>query len=489
MSFGISITRIGVLKCAAVVAIFSILFPVSFADDVGQTDSESGKDNQVAATIKGTPWKNAGTIIMPQSSSSSSSSGGESKESLFMVGKRNGSIGVSVLETEDDGYIVLGDIFEYEAFGTIMESRDILLLKIDSDGNEEWNRTFGGDDWDQGYSIQETRDGGYIITGLTKSLGTEGPDGKANTDVWLIKTDPSGDEIWNRTFGGREYDEGVFVGETIKGGYFIFGETSSFGSGDTDVWIIKTDSEGAEEWNRTIGDEENNWNGGGLATEDGGYVLVYSQKNPVGAFGTDTMVVRTNQNGDEIWSTELEGTGDQFGKSIRASNDGGYILGGYGAFQKDPWIAKTDPDGNKVWKWDLNDLFNQDPDLNVSKSEDDSFSKVVSLLTAPSYELYDFQATRDGGYIILSRNPATEVCLTKLNPEGVEEWKNTYSKSDIGWGNSVMETSDGGYIITGSQANDLCLMKTDSEGVLEWNRIFLTVSGGLEIDTQKRTRR
>jgi len=498
MSLGISITRIGVLKCAAALVVFSILFPVSLADDAGQTDSESGedKDKYLVATVKinGTSWKKVSAIIMPQnessnsSNSSNSSSGGEARESLWMVGTRNGTIGVSVLETEDGGYIVLGDIFEYEAFGTVAESRDILLLKTDPDGREEWNRTFGGDDWDQGYSIQKMRDGGYIIAGLTRSLGTEGTDGQATPDLWLIKTDPSGGEIWNRTFGGPRFDAGRFVGETADGGYLISGDTCSFGSGDTDVWIIKTDSEGAEEWNRTIGGDENNWDGRALATEDGGCVLVYNQKASVGAFGIDTMLLKTDQKGDDIWSTKFGGTGDQYGKSVRASEDGGYTVGGYGSLLKDPWMAKADPDGKKVWKWDLNDLFNLDPDQRVFKAKDGGFTSISPKLD-PSYELYDFQTTGDGGYIILSRNPAREVCLTKVNPDGVEEWNSTYSKYDISWGNSVMETSDGGYIITGSQANDLCLMKTDSEGVLEWNRIFLTVSGGLEIDTQKRTRR
>ena len=121
-------------------------------------------------------------------------------------------------------------------FRSVWEHPIYELIKTDSYGIEEWNKTFGGSLGDVGLSVQQTTDGGYIITGY---IGTNG-----SSDVWLIKTNSQGTEEWNKTYGGGDSDGGHSVQQTSDGGFVIIGKTFSFGNGDYDIWLIKTDSQG-----------------------------------------------------------------------------------------------------------------------------------------------------------------------------------------------------------------------------------------------------
>jgi hypothetical protein len=136
-------------------------------------------------------------------------------------------------------------------------------VKTDASGNEEWNQTFGGSQWDGGYNVDLTSDGGYIIAGWH---GNE----DYTSDVYLIKTDSSGIEEWSQLYGGSDFDEGYSVQQTSEGGYFITGLYTDPDNYDPDVYLIKTDSSGNEEWTQIIDNGD---------TEDVGYYGIETLEN------------------------------------------------------------------------------------------------------------------------------------------------------------------------------------------------------------------
>ena len=195
--------------------------------------------------------------------------------------------GTSGKQTSDGGYIITGST---SSFGN--GQSDVYLIKTDNNGDTIWTKTFGGTNQDGGKSVQQTLDGGYIITGSTSSFGN------GSNDVWLIKTDSQGDSIWTKTFGGT-HQKGKSVQQTTDGGYIITGETNSFGNGESDVWLVKTDSQGDSLWTKTFGGNEQDGGSSVQQTIDGGYVIIGYTDDPFVNGGVeDLFVIKTDGNGN-----------------------------------------------------------------------------------------------------------------------------------------------------------------------------------------------
>jgi len=346
---------------------------------------------------------------------------------------------------------------------TMMEKR---INSNNDNDTMEWNKTYGRKSADEGNFVIETADGGYIITGTTVShiLVSNG------YNVWLIKTNSIGDLEWNKTYGGIEEDYGACVVQTIDGGYIITGNTYSYGSGYTDVWLIKTDASGDEEWNQSFGGTGMDSGRSAVQTSDVGYIITGSTESFAtgGLYDTDVWLIKTDETGNIMWDKTYGGAGRDEGYCVAQTADGGYIItgttGSFGAGYRDVWLIKTDENGDKEWDKTYGGTY-----LDEGRC---------------------VQQTSDEGYIItgiiesITKSSGTsnyDVWLIKTDENGNEEWKRNYGGTNFDMSYCVEQTTDSGYIITGCTYfydeifGDVWLIKTDEKGNYLWDKTF----GGL----------
>jgi hypothetical protein len=244
----------------------------------------------------------------------------------------------SVQQTYEGGYIVVGTTNSLGAGMT-----DIWLLRVDERGERVWDKTFGGSADDRGRSVRQTYDGTFVIAGSTNSKGAGG------SDAWLIKTDLDGNVIWDRTFGGPGSDDAVAVRQTFDGGFVVAGVTCSDGAGDENVWLIRTDASGNPVWSRTYGSAGSDVAASVRQTSDRGYVIV-GTTDSYGSGGKDIWLVKTDSFGDVLWTKTFGGIEDDYAGSGIETPEGGYaIVGTRGTNGGDVWVIKTDAEGGLLW--------------------------------------------------------------------------------------------------------------------------------------------
>jgi hypothetical protein len=350
-------------------------------------------------------------------------------------------IGKSVQQTTDGGYIIAGAT---HSFGT--GDFDVYLIKTDSTGDSVWTRTYGGAGRDEGLWVQQTADGGFIVAGFTSSFGAGG------SDVYLIKTDGVGDTMWTSTYGDTNGDYGHSVRQTADGGFIVAGETWSFGASQNDVYLIKTDADGNTQWTRRFGGSDVDYATSLQETADSGYIIAGSTYS-YGAGGRDVYLIKTDADGDTLWTRTFGGEDDDVGYSVQLTADCGYVIAGYttsfGAGYNDVYLIKTDSTGDSVWT------------RTYGGAGTDCGRSV--------------QRAANGGYIIAGRRQLlgagySDVYLVATDANGDTVWTRTLGGTDDDDGWAVRQTADGGYIITGYTESfgagglDVYLIKTDSLG-------------------------
>jgi len=351
----------------------------------------------------------------------------------------------SIQQTKDGGYIVAGWT---ESSGSGL--KDVYILKLNSKGEVEWQKTFGGEYSDVANSIQQTTDGGYTVAGWTKSFGS------GEEDVYILKLNAKGDLEWQKTFGGKSDDEANSIQQTTDGGYIVTGWTNSFGLGRYDVYILKMNSKGEVEWQKTFGGKRDDEANSIRQTMDGGYIVA-GWTGDFESRQVDAYILKLNSTVEVEWQKTFGGKSDDEANSIQQTTDGGYIVAGwtesFGSGLEDVYILKLNSKGEVQWQKTFGvEYVNYNYDVANS-----------------------VQQTTDGGYIVAGWTESfnfvwQDVYILKLNSKGEVEWQKTFGGEYSDGANSIQQTTDGGYIVAGwtesfgSGGKDAYILKLDSKG-------------------------
>jgi hypothetical protein len=342
--------------------------------------------------------------------------------------------GKSVQQTADGGFVIVGSTWNS---GT--HSDDVYLIKTYSNGDSAWTRTFGGDSDDYGLAVQQTDDGGYIVAGYTSSFGA------GLTDVYLVKTNASGDTDWTRTYGCAGYDGGYSVQQTSDGGYIISGITQ-VRSLTSDLYLIKTDSRGDTLWTKAYGAGEYFEVGEAVRQTADGFIAAGSVCTWLGET-SHVYLIKTGVDGDSLWARAYRYPVTDWGHSVQETADGGYLIAGVADFGGTTWwdvyLIRTDVAGDTLW-------------TRTYGSTGDDGGSSISL-------------TADGGCVIVGYTDSygaggSDVYLVRTDAVGDTLWTRTYGDSDNEDGWSIQQTADSGYVMAGASDGRLYLIKTDGEG-------------------------
>lgn len=318
---------------------------------------------------------------------------------------------------------------------------------------ESWARTYGGGEFDLGFSMQETWDGGWIVAGATASSG------EGENDVWVVKLDGDGEIVWQKTYGGSGNDYATCIGLTMDGGYIVVGTTYSFGAGGSDAWLLKLDGNGETIWQKAYGGGSYDY-ATAIEVFWWGYVVAGNTFS-FGDGDSNIWVMALVTDGRVAWERTYGGGGFDSAFSIRQTDDWGYLIAGetfsFGQGENDLWLLKLDFMGDAVWQ---------------------------KTYGASGFDWpFRLQLTEDGGSIVAGNTLSSgagedDVWVLKLDDQGRISWQKTYGGTRFDWPASIQPTSDDGYIVVGGTysfgmgQDDLWVIKLKEDGDVDWQKTY-----------------
>lgn len=330
-----------------------------------------------------------------------------------------------LVATPDGGCLAVGYTY---SFGS--GDADIYVVKTDAGGHLAWTRTYGGPDREYGWGLCATGDGNFALVGQQTDLAT------GDMDLYLLKISPAGAPLWEKTYGRAGADEGFDLMETSDGYLVITGRTEFLETGESDLFLLKTDAAGDTLWTRTLGGAESDWGSAVCELSDGFYGICGTTGSVTG--NRDIYVVKVAPDGSIVWaegygsSTDLDA---DWGSGLCAAEDGGMVVVGHGNDHVlydalDIWLIRIDGSGQSLWE---------------------------RRFGAPG-NYYDYGtnlcATSDAGYLIcgVTKDPATQensIYVVKTDDAGIEAWNHTVGGIRSDWASRVLECSPGRYRIAG----------------------------------------
>ena len=370
----------------------------------------------------------------------------------------------SITATSDGGYAILGytqsndnDITDKQD-----ESFDYWVLKFDANDQLQWQKTYGGTADDRGYDIIQTSDGGYAILGYSFSNDGDTSVNSGLQDYWLVKLDSNGNISWEKSFGYQGTDTGISVIETNNQGYLITGVldvTASGGEGNSqrtanrhaggDYWALKLDNSGNLEWSRYFGGNFTDTPYGAVQTDDNGFIIAGSSDSEdtdiSGNIGTyDFWIIKISEFGDLVWEKSFGGSQIDEARAISKTDDGNYIIAGdtrssdndisQNKGAADLWLIKISPTGNLIWEKTLGGS-SFDVARAIKKPQNNGF-----LLSGSS---------RSSDIDVSENNGQNDAWVLKTNNSGNLIWETTIGGSNIDFSYDVAELANGSIIAVG----------------------------------------
>tara|TARA_Y100001970_G_scaffold247678_1_gene316593 strand:- start:1768 stop:3000 length:1233 start_codon:yes stop_codon:yes gene_type:complete len=375
-----------------------------------------------------------------------------------VFGENDAEMGYSIRSTKDNGFIIAGATSSYwstdslpRISGALHGVTDAIIAKVDSLGNTEWVKTYGGDFFESAFNAAENEQGGYFFTGYTNSIG------KGLYDFWLVNLDEGGNVNWEKTYGTPQANVGLYGNQTADGGYAIAGYSIPVDRNDKDFWLLKTNSNGDSLWSALYGDSLNQLVNNFQETSDGGFILAGETWGVT--TNNDILIIKTNSEGEQEWSKKIIEERNDQAYAIKETNNGYILIGSttsLGAGNKDIWLIKLDVSGNVVWhKTYGGEALEYGFDV-IPLNDGYVFTGSTSSYGTEFYDIWIIKVDLEGGVI----------------------WESIYGGPMIDIGRSIINNGYDGFTILGQTSSygsgeyDFWMIKTNELGLVPESESF-----------------